>query len=220
MKTVKVKICGITSKKDLKMVCDMGADAVGFIVGVPSSPRNLTMKAAKRLIRRVPIFVKSVLVVVSQDADEILRLYKDLKPDIIQIHGKKPPEISVLRENLPDALLVRAVTVKSGDALQTAVEEADFFDAVLVDSHSAGKHGGTGVTHDWNISRHIREAIHPKPLILAGGLNPKNVKEAIQTVKPYAVDVSTSVESKPGVKDPEKVAAFIRNAKEPIIKNG
>jgi phosphoribosylanthranilate isomerase len=220
MRTVKVKICGITSKEDLKMVCDVGADAVGFIVGVPSSPRNLTVEKAKKLIKHVPIFVKSVLVVVSQDAYEILRLYKDLKPDIIQIHGKKPPDISVLRENLPDALLVRAVTVKNGDALQKAMEEADFFDAVLVDSHFAGKHGGTGVTHDWNISRHIREAIRPKPLILAGGLNPENVKEAVQTVKPYAVDASTGVESKPGVKDPEKVAAFIRNAKKPVIKDG
>lgn len=220
MRTVKVKICGITSEENLKMVCKMGADAVGFIVGVPSSPRNLTLETAKKLIRHVPIFVKSVLVVVSQDADEILRLYKDLKPDIIQIHGKKPPDISVLRENLPDTFLIRAITVKSKDALQTAVEEANFFDAVLIDSHFAGKHGGTGVTHDWSISRHIREAIHPKPLILAGGLNPKNVREAIQIVKPYAVDVSTGVESEPGVKDPEKVAAFIRNAKEPLIKGG
>lgn len=220
MRTVKVKICGITREEDLRMACDLGADAVGFVVGVPSSPRNLTLERAGKLFRHVPIFVKSVLVVVHRDMEEILRLYSELKPDIIQIHGENPPEVSVLREKLPDVLLVRAITVKSEAALLAAVEEAEFFDAVLVDSHSAGKHGGTGVTHDWSISQRIREAIYPKPLILAGGLNPENVKQAVKTVKPYAVDVSTGVESKPGIKDPEKVEAFIRSAKEIALDDG
>jgi len=214
MRTVKVKICGITREEDLKVACGLGADAVGFVVGVPSSPRNLTLERAKKLIRNVPIFVKSVLVVVPKDIEEVLGLYSELKPDIIQIHGENPPEVSVLREKFPNVLLVRAVTVKSEAALLTAVEEAEFFDAVLVDSHSAGRHGGTGVTHDWSISQRIREAIYPTPLILAGGLNPENVKQAVKTVKPHAVDVSTGVETKPGIKDPKKVEAFIRNAKE------
>ncbi len=219
MRTVKVKICGITSIEALKLVCDIGADAVGFIVGVPSSPRNLSIDKAKQLFKLVPIFVKSVLVVVPQRVSEVLRLCRILKPDIVQIHGEKLPDISALKEKLPDIPLVRAVTVKSAAAFDIAIKESKFFDAVLLDSSSSGKFGGTGLTHDWSISKRIRKAIHPKPLILAGGLTPENVREAIQTVKPYAVDVSTGVESKPGVKDPRKVAAFIRNAKEPVIND-
>ncbi|MEM2319334.1 MAG: phosphoribosylanthranilate isomerase [Candidatus Bathyarchaeia archaeon] len=217
MKTVKVKICGITNEKDLEMVCGLGADAVGFVVGVPNSPRNLPLEKAKGLFRRVPIFVKSVLVTVPQSLEDLLKLYENLKPDIIQIHGEFIHETAALKEKIPDALLVRGVRVKSEWVVQEAVEAANFFDAVHVDSWMVGKYGGTGLTHNWNVSRRIREAIHPKPLILAGGLNAENVKEAIETVKPYAVDVSTGVEAKPGVKDPVKVEAFIKNAKQALL---
>jgi phosphoribosylanthranilate isomerase len=213
MRRVKVKICGITREEDLKMVCDMGADAVGFVVGVPSSPRNLTIEKAKKLIKLVPLFVKSVLVAVPQDESQILSFYESLKPDIIQIHGEKPLDIALLKEKLSAVPLVRGVNVKSEESLNFAIQESKFFDAFLADSSSSNKYGGTGLTHDWSVSKRIRDAIHPKPLILAGGLNPENVKEAVKTVNPYAVDVSTGVESKPGIKDPEKVAAFIRNAK-------
>jgi phosphoribosylanthranilate isomerase len=213
MRRVKVKICGITREEDLKMVCDMGADAVGFVVGVPSSPRNLTIEKAKKLIKLVPLFVKSVLVAVPQDESQILSFHESLKPDIIQIHGEKPLDIALLKEKLSAVTMVRGVNVKSEESLNFAIQESKFFDAFLVDSSSSNKYGGTGLTHDWSASKRIRDAIHPKPLILAGGLNPENVKEAVKTVKPYAVDVSTGVESKPGIKDPEKVAAFIRNAK-------
>lgn len=217
MKTVKVKICGITNEKDLEMVCDLGADAVGFVVEVPSSPRNLPLKKARQLFRRVPIFVKSVLVVVPQSLEAVLRLYGELKPDIIQIHGESFYETAELKKRLPDTILVRSVSVKSEEAVQEAVNAAKFFDAVHVDSWTAGRYGGTGLTHNWNVSRRIREAIHPKPLILAGGLNAENVKEAIEAVKPYAVDVSTGVEAKLGVKDPAKVEAFIKNAKQALL---
>ncbi|MGB9853896.1 MAG: phosphoribosylanthranilate isomerase [Candidatus Bathyarchaeales archaeon] len=219
MMHVKVKICGITSEDDLKMVCDMGADAVGFVVGVSSSPRNLTIETAKKLIKLVPLFVKSVLVIAPRDEGEILNFYKKLKPNIIQIHGDKPFDTAFLKEKLLCASMVRAVNVKSEESLNVAVQESKFFDAVLVDSSFSNKYGGTGLTHDWGISKRVREAIYPKPLILAGGLNPENVKEAVKTVKPYAVDVSTGVESKPGVKDLEKVAAFIRNAKS-VLSDG
>lgn len=220
MMQVKVKICGITSEEDLNMVCSMGADAVGFVVGVPSSPRNLTIEKAEKLIRLVPLFVKSVLGVVPHDEGEILKFYKRLKPDILQIHGEKPFDINSLKKKLPGTQLVKTVNVKSEESFNAAVQGAKFFDAVLADSSSSNKYGGTGLTHDWSISKHIRDAIHPKPLILAGGLTPENVQQAIKTVKPYAVDVSTGVESKPGVKDPEKVNAFIRNAKALTMEDG
>jgi phosphoribosylanthranilate isomerase len=214
MKTVRVKICGVTREEDLRMICDMGADAVGFVVNVPSSPRNLTIETAKKLIRHVPVFVKSVIVTVPKSVNEIMNLHGKLKPDVIQIHGDNIRNILALREKLPNIPLVKAVTVKSEEVVNASIKELEFFDAVLLDSYSPRKHGGTGVTHNWSLSKRVREVIHPKPLILAGGLNPENVKDAIRAVKPYAVDVSTGVESEPGVKDAGKVEAFIKNAKE------
>lgn len=219
MKTVKVKICGITSEEDLKMVCNMGADAVGFVVGVSSSPRNLTMEKAEKLIKLVPVFVKSVAVVVPKTIEEVSAVYERLKPNAIQIHGEEVLNVQVLREKLSDTCLIKAVSVKSKETVDNTIKESKVFDAVLLDSCLPGKYGGTGMVHDWELSKNVREAIHPKPLILAGGLNPENVKNAIQTVKPYAVDVSTGVESKPGVKDPEKVEAFIKNTRETILND-
>lgn len=217
MRTVKVKICGITSKEDLETVCNLGADAVGFVVEVAGSPRNLSLEKAKTLFRCVPTSVKSVLVVMFQSLEELSRLYEELKPDMIQIHGEFDPETSALREKLSDAVLIKSVSVKSEESVQEAVKASKFFDAVLADSWLAGRYGGTGLTHNWMLSKRIREAIHPKPLILAGGLNAENVKEAIKAVRPYAVDVSTGVEVKPGVKDPVKVEAFIKNAKQVFL---
>jgi phosphoribosylanthranilate isomerase len=219
MRTVKVKICGITREEDLQMVCSLGADAVGFVVGVQHSPRNLTLKKAERLIRMVPSHVKSVLVTVPKSLDETVKLHKRLKTDAIQIHGNILQQPLALRNLLPDAYLIRATALESQGVLERIVDESKFFDAILIDTHVPGKHGGTGVTHDWNISQHVRNAIFPKPLILAGGLNPENVRRSICTVKPYGVDVSTGVESKPGIKDPVKVKAFIREAKTVLLKD-
>ncbi|MEM2994894.1 MAG: phosphoribosylanthranilate isomerase [Candidatus Bathyarchaeia archaeon] len=218
MRVVKVKICGITNKEDLRMVCNVGADAVGFVVGVPSSPRNLTMEKAEKLVRLVPAFVNSVVVTVPKTLEEVLTIYERLKPNAIQIHGEEALNAKILREKTFGTSLIRAFSIKSKENMDKfAVEETKFFDAVLLDSYLHGKHGGTGIVHNWTLTKKVREILHLKPLILAGGLTPENVKEAIQTVKPYAVDVSTGVESKPGVKDPKKVEAFIKNAKETII---
>jgi len=214
MKRVKVKICGITRKEDLDAASALGADAVGFVVGVPSSPRNLSLKEAEKLIKRVPVFVKSVLVTVPKSIDEVLEIYEKLNPDVIQVHGENIPSTPILRKKLPRTPLIGAVNAKSPNAFETAVKTSKSFNAVLLDSSVGGRHGGTGIIHDWELSRRVRIKIHPKPLILAGGLTPENVKDAIRTVQPYAVDVSTGVESQLGIKDPEKISAFIKNAKE------
>ncbi len=214
MRKVRVKICGITRKKDLDIVVAAGADAVGFIVGVPSSPRNLTLDQAERLLEQVPVFVDTVVVTIPKSIDSLVKIYDILEPTAIQIHGERPFEASAIREKIHGLRLIKTVYVKTGNVKASVVGNSKFFDAILLDSFSSGQHGGTGVIHDWELSSQIKQIIKPTPLILAGGLNPENVKEAILTVQPYAVDVASGVELQPAIKDPKKVLAFIENAKE------
>jgi len=218
MRTVKVKICGITREEDLESACKLGADMVGFIVGFTLSPRSISLERAKQLFNLVPVGVRSVLVIVPKSIEEILEAYSHLKPDIIQVHGGFL-DLRSLKRRLPETKIVRAMLVIGVESIKRAIDEAAYFDGVLVDSHVAGKLGGTGVTHDWSISKLVRDAIYPKPLVLAGGLNPSNVAEAIKVVKPYAVDVSTSVELSPGVKDHAKIEAFIKEAKGVVLED-
>jgi len=208
MKRVRVKICGITRLEDLQASIDAGADAVGFLVDVPSSPRNLSLEMAKRLLDETPIFVQKVLVTVFRNIDRINEICQELKPDALQLHGDLFSEGTV-REKLSSIRLIKAVHVDSENSVDTAMRSAAFFDAVLADSFVAGKYGGTGISHDWAVSRVIRESIEPKPLILAGGLKPENVRDAILAVEPYAVDVSSGVEAEPGTKAPEKINSFM-----------
>jgi phosphoribosylanthranilate isomerase len=211
IRRIRVKICGITREEDLSMVTSLGADAVGFVVGVPSSPRNISLKKAGELIRQVPIFVKSVLVVVSKSTDHLLKICEMLRPDALQIHGEKLPDTAILREKLPTTSLIRGLNANPFNVFVTVLEAKKAFDVILLDSFQQQKYGGTGIIHDWELSKRVKQAIQPKFLILAGGLNPDNVREAIHTVKPYAVDVSTGVESYPGIKDPKRIASFIEN---------
>lgn len=190
-----------------------GADAVGFIVGVPSSPRNLTLERAEMLLSQVPIFVDSVVVTAPKSIKQLVEVCEGLKPTAIQIHGKEQLDSSEIREKIKDTRLIKTVYVTEDALNETAIEDSKMFDALLLDSFSKGQYGGTGKVHDWTLSRQIKEAVAPVPVILAGGLKPENVKEAILTVQPYAVDVASGVELSPGVKDHEKVRAFVENAK-------
>lgn len=210
--TVKVKICGITRKEDLDAAVEAGADAVGFVVGVTSSPRNLSLTEAARLIRQVPPFVASVLVTVPRSVGDFA-VYEKLNPDVIQVHGEDLDTAESVRLKLPDTQLIWAVNAQLVSHLDAVSRAAKLFDAVLVDSFANGRYGGTGVVHDWELSRCVKQAVHPQPLILAGGLNPENVAEAVCTVEPYAVDVSSGVERHLGIKSHQKMVEFIKNAK-------
>ncbi len=190
-----------------------GADAVGFIVGVPSSPRNLTLERAEMLLSQVPIFVDSVVVTAPKSIKQLVEVCEGLKPTAIQIHGKEQLDSSEIREKIKDTRLIKTVYVTEDALNETAIKDSKMFDALLLDSFSKGQYGGTGKVHDWTLSRQIKEAVAPVPVILAGGLKPENVKEAILTVQPYAVDVASGVELSPGVKDHEKVRTFVENAK-------
>lgn len=213
MRRVRVKICGITRKEDLDTAAVAGADAVGFVVGVASSPRNIALEKAEKLIRQVPPFVKSVLVTVPKSIDEF-ETYEKLNPDAIQIHGENLHAAASVRLKIPNILLIGAVNANLANVLDVVSRTAKIFDAVLLDSFADGRYGGTGIVHDWELSKRVKQVIHPKPLILAGGLNPENVAEAVRTVRPYAVDVSSGVERQPGIKDYQKIMEFIKNAKD------
>ena len=144
--TVRVKICGITRKEDLDAAVEAGADAVGFVVGVSSSPRNLSLKDAERLIKQVPLFVKSVLVTVPRSIDDFAA-YKKLNPDIIQTHGDNIHAESI-RLKLPNIMLIRGVNAQVANDLDAVSKASELFDAVLLDSFVEGLYGGTGVVHD------------------------------------------------------------------------
>jgi len=219
LRSVRVKICGITREEDLAAAVAAGADAVGFLVGVPSSPRNLTLERAERLLRQVPIFVDSVVVTAPQSINGLVKICEGLKPTAIQIHGKKNFVASEIRDMIKDSRLIKTIYVKASSLSETVIEDLKTFDAVLLDSFTKGQYGGTGRVHDWTLSRQIKEAVAPLPVILAGGLKPENVKEAILTVQPYAVDVASGVELRPAVKDHEKIRVFVENAKKIKLPN-
>jgi phosphoribosylanthranilate isomerase len=208
----RVKICGITRDEDVVAALDAGADALGFVVGVPSSPRNLPLERAAELVRLVPVFTKAVLVMVPGCISEIVEAWEAVRPDALQVHGHGLQSVEEIREAAPGATLIRGIRLERGEALNNL--EAAAFDAILLDTFVPGKHGGTGMIHDWEASRRICRDMRPRRLILAGGLRPSNVQEAIRVVRPYAVDVSTGVESSPGVKSAEKMKGFIERVRE------
>lgn len=213
----RVKICGLTREEDVDAVVDAGADAVGFISGIASSPRNLSISRAASLISRIPPFVTPVLVTSGQALVENSDVVKRIAPKAIQLYGSLfSPE--TLRSTF-HAYLLRPFPVGrqegdagGADALRKAKEAARGYDSLLTDTYQKSVEGGTGLTSDWSVCTAIRKTIAPTPLILSGGLRPENIELAVATVAPYCVDVSSGVESAPGVKDPAKVRAFVSKA--------
>ena len=214
MRSVRVKICGLTREEDLAVAIASGADAVGFLVGVPSSPRNLSLEMSKRLLVKVPVFIDSVIVTAEKNISWLVEVTEKLQPSAIQIHGKEQIDSSKIRDRMKNIHFIKTVYVTQDALEERVIENLKTFDAVLLDSFSKGQYGGTGKVHDWNLSKQIIKAIAPVPVILAGGLNSENVKEAILKTKPYAVDVASGVEASPGVKDHEKMRLFVQTAKQ------
>ncbi|HUK50308.1 MAG TPA: phosphoribosylanthranilate isomerase [Terriglobales bacterium] len=212
---MRVKICGIMRAQDANSAIENGADALGFVVASPRSPRNLSSVHARKLMKLAPVFTTKVAVTTAEEPKTILNLCSRLKPDAVQLHAHSRELIRTIRKKEREIKLILASPVHDKSSLKAAVQVSTYSDAVLVDTphpHSLG--GGTGKTHDWSLSAEIRETIDPHPLILAGGLNSENVATAILKVKPFAVDVSSGVEKKIGMKDHQKIKEFIVKAKE------
>lgn len=202
---VRVKICGITRNEDLNAACNAGADALGFVF-YAKSPRNLSIEQAASLVKALPPFVQSVGLFVDAEPDFVRAVLEAVPLDLLQFHGGETPEYC-RQFGRP---YLKAVRVRSGvDLVKYATDFADAR-ALLLDAYVAGVPGGTGERFDWSLI----PASLPKPIVLSGGLTPDNVSEAVQTVQPWAVDVSSGVESAPGIKDAAKVAAFIERARQ------
>lgn len=211
---MRVKICGMIRLSDVNAALNEGADALGFVVGSPSSPRNLRLTKAQKLMRAVRVFSMKVAVTSANDPKRIVAICSKLKPDALQLHYHTPQLVQMLRKKQPATRLILATSVRDKLSMKQAEGASRYADAVLADSPSSTGMGGTGITHDWKLTARIRNAIQPHPLILAGGLTPKNVKTAIETVRPFAVDVSSGVEVTVGIKDHKKIREFIMKAKE------
>ena len=212
---MKVKICGIKTGHDLAVATNAGADAVGFITDVPvDSPRKITLVEATHLISKVPVFVTSVLVIMPENAHEAVRMIKAAKPAAVQIHNDLAlSELKKIRET--GVKLIKTIPVSQDaheDTLIRQIQElSGVADAILLDTARDGKTGGTGIPHNWEISsKAVMNA--SIPVILAGGLKPENVCDAVQCVHPYAVDTASGVETD-GKKDEKKVMDFIYNAR-------
>ncbi|WP_254531306.1 phosphoribosylanthranilate isomerase [Natrinema gelatinilyticum] len=206
----RVKICGLTETADLEAAVDAGADAVGIICDVPvDTPREVSVEQAVALASAAPPFVTSVLVTMPANPEDAIELVDDIEPDAIQIHGGiQPGDLAYLRAKLDVEILL---AVDADDAT-TAETYDDVVDGLIVDTAGEDGSGGTGRTHDWNQTR-MAAADLESPLILAGGLTPENVDNAVRTVEPFAVDVASGVEERGGIKDTEAIRTFVDRAK-------
>jgi phosphoribosylanthranilate isomerase len=202
--TVRVKICGITRHEDARHAIACGADALGLVF-YDQSPRCVTLAQAREIVAGLPPFVSLVGLFVNAEADFIRQTVESCGLDVVQLHGDEPPEAC----HHGRLKVIKALRVQNRQSLENLA--AYQVSAILLDAWSPDRYGGSGECFDWQLAA---EVAHARSLILAGGLTPENVGEAVQTVRPYAVDVSSGVESSPGIKDPEKVAAFIARARQ------
>jgi phosphoribosylanthranilate isomerase len=203
MTGVRVKICGMTRSDDVQAAVQAGADALGFVFA-RRSKRVLDVALAAELVAQVPAFVSRVGLFMDQDTAAVASVLSQVPLNLLQFHGRE--EADFCRQfGLP---YIKAVSMVSDQAAQQAADEFPDAAALLLDSHAPGGVGGTGAVFDWAL---IPAA--PAPLVLAGGLTPANVRQAVAQVRPWAVDVSSGVEDRPGVKNEELMREFIQEAK-------
>ena len=203
---VRVKICGITRLEDAELALELGADALGFNFW-PRSSRYCDPAVAQRIVQKLPPLASAVAVFVNQPRQEVQRICAQIGATAVQLHGDETPEFCD-GFSLP---VIKAIQVRGPESLAACSQYR--ISAFLMDTPSAA-FGGTGRTFPW---RALASRTDPRPIFLAGGLNPENVGRAIRQVRPYAVDVASGVESEPGVKSPKKMARFIAAAKRALL---
>lgn len=204
MSAVRIKICGITRVEDALAAVAAGADALGFVF-YAKSPRAVTPAQASAIIAALPPFVTTVGLFVDMPRPELRALLAEVPLDLLQFHGDETPA-DCAGYGRP---YIKALRIKPGDDVAAAISRYPEASGVLLDTFVPGTPGGTGEAFDWSLVP--RNAA--KPLILAGGLTPENVGEAVRQVRPYAVDVSGGVEASKGIKDAAKIQTFIQRAR-------
>jgi phosphoribosylanthranilate isomerase len=200
---MRIKICGITNTEDALYAAGCGADALGFIF-YPESPRHITPDKAASIISQLPPFITTVGVFVNEAPDRIMEIIQITGIKAVQLHGNESPEICAKFASVIKSFRIKDIT----DLKQLA--EYSGAAACLLDTYSEAEYGGTGRIFNWDIAVEAKKMCR---IILAGGLTPDNVAEAVRYVRPYAVDVSSGVEAEKGKKDLKKVKKFIERAK-------
>ena len=199
-----VKICGITRRDDALAAARLGAHAVGLVF-CARSPRNVSIAAAQEVVAALPPFVMAVGLFVDAAPREIEAVLNAVRLDLLQFHGDETAAFCA-RFGVP---FIKAARVRAGLDLIQYARDYGAARGLLLDAFVDGTHGGTGTAFDWGL---IPPAV-PLPLVLSGGLKPANVSDAIRRVSPWAVDVSSGVEASPGLKDPQKIAAFMKEVR-------
>ena len=200
----RIKFCGITRSEDALAAVSLGVDALGFIFA-EGSPRLLSLDAAMTMRRRLPPLVSVVTLLRDNSAEQVRRIIAAMQPQLLQFHGEETPEFCA-GFGLP---YMKAVAMKGLQRPLTEVaREYAGAAALLLDGHAPGEPGGQGRSFDWSSIAGI-----DKPVVLAGGLRPENVADAIRIARPYAVDVSSGIEAAPGIKDSGKMEAFVRQVR-------
>lgn len=214
---MRVKICGIKNKEDALKAVSYGADAIGVLVGQRHSSNDFISKEeAREIVKVIPPFCTAVLVTHLTSPEEIIALANFLSVNTIQLHSEITVEdIQKIREALPNVSLIKCIHVMDENSIDEAKSFEEAVDAILLDTYNAktDQVGGTGLTHDWSISKKIIDCLKKK-VIVAGGLNPENVREVRDFLHPYAVDVNSGVKNEEGTKDEVKLKDFITRAKE------
>ena len=213
---VRVKICGIRSLAEMQFAVQQGADAIGVLVGqVHSSSDFVPANFAAEICRSTPPFITTVLVTHIEDPDAVMALAETVPTAAVQLHSDMTTTLlRVMRRELAPRKVIAKISVEGPSAIERARELDQQVDAIVLDSinRSKGQVGGTGITHDWGISAQIVKQVST-PVILAGGLTPANVRDAIRRVQPWAVDVNSGVRDHAGFKDRDLIRAFIETSK-------
>ena len=205
---IKVKICGLTSLEDALTATKAGADVLGFIL-YPKSKRFIKVKDVRKITSELPPFVMKAGVFVNEDPRNVLEILSYAYLDLAQLHGDETPEEC---EYIGANRVIKVFRLKEIGEVEKIEPYIGKIRAILLDTYSKDSYGGTGKTFNWEIAKAVKDRFDI-PVILSGGLNPENVAEAIKEVNPYAVDVSSGVETEPGKKDHKKVKAFVKVAK-------
>lgn len=210
---IKVKICGVTTPEALEAAIEEEADFIGFVF-FGKSPRNLSPERAARLIERVPSHIKTVGLFVDADDAGFDAVFRHAQLDMIQLHGSENPRrVAEIRSRWQKPVM-KVIKVAEASDLIVLGETQSAADWILFDAKppvDAELPGGNGRAFDWKILKNLKV---PKPWMLSGGLTPDNIKTALEVLSPHAVDVSSGVEDSPGVKNPDKIRAFIRAVKQ------